>query len=135
MTQFNVLNYFGSDNKIWWQYKSKKIVVRTIHHVKTISIKPFFLCSPITLFLLVLSSNLINKRLDNNPSISSQGTYSCKRMNVSITNSGIRSLKPLNAMLTTLSHKNWLCTVPVLTRWSENRSIYCRGLAYFAMET
>ena len=28
-----------------------------------------------------------------------------------------------------------LDTVPVRTRWSENRSIYCSGLAYFTMKT
>ena len=45
--------------------------------------------------------------------------------------SEIRSLITLNATLPSLSHTDWLDTVLVRTRWSENRSIYRMGLAYF----
>ena len=79
-------------------------LVRTIHHVKQNTIKSVFLSSPLTFCMFVFSSNSINKKCDNNPSVSLQSTYPCTQLNYTTTNSYIRSMNHLNATLLALLH-------------------------------
>ena len=92
-------------------------VMRTIHHVKKIAIRPVFLWYPLNFSSFLLLSNPIKKQRDKKPSGSMQITYSFTRLKNSITNSEIRSLNPFNATLSSLFHKDRLGTVPVCTRW------------------
>ena len=106
-----------------------------LQHVKKLEIIPVFICSPLTFYIFVLSSNLIHKQRGNNPSGLRQSIYLCKRMNDSITNIEISSLNPLNTMLPYLLYVYWLDTVPLQTRWLENQPIYCSGSDYFRIVT
>ena len=81
----------------------KNCVMRTIHHFKQISIRPVFLCFPLN-FCIFLSSNLVFKKCDNNPSGSRKITYLCTQLSDPITNSNIGCLNPLNDTLLALSH-------------------------------
>ena len=82
----------------------KKVVTRTIHHIKTIKIIPFFLWSPLTFCLFVLYSISIHKQQDNSPYGSRQITYSCTQLKNSITNVKAISFNPVNATLLSLLH-------------------------------
>ena len=62
------------------------------------------MCSPLTLYFYLLSSNSIYKQCDNNPSTARKSTYFCTGLKKPINNSEIISLNPLNATLLDLSH-------------------------------
>ena len=107
----------------------------TIHQVKQIKIRPVLLFSPITLCLFVSSYNSFHKQFDIKNYDSSQSTHSCTQLNDSTTKSENRSLNPWNFIILAPSHKYWLDTVLLHSRWQDKRLIYRSGSPYFNMAT
>ena len=106
-----------------------------IRHIKQILIWQVFTRFYITLCLLVLSSNCMQKQCDSTPSELRRSTYLCPWLIGLISNSDNRILNPLNATCLDLFRTGSLYTVLLRTRWLENRSISYSSLAYFTMAT